>query len=80
VTTTQPDGSYIVDKPDHTVISFSHSDGSTITTKPDGTKITENTDGSWHITFAKKPDGSVSSYYENGTTFTKMPDGRTIVH
>jgi len=29
---------------------------------------------------SKKPDGSVSTYYENGTTFTKMPDGRTIVH
>lgn len=80
VTTTQKDGSYVIVKQDKTVISFSPSDGTTITTKPDGTKITDNKDGSWLITFPKKPDGSISTYYENGTTFTKMPDGRTIVH
>jgi hypothetical protein len=67
--TWQPDGTFIVVDPD----------GST-STKPDGTEIVENKDSGWHIIFPKKPDGSVSTYYENGTTFTKMPDGRTIVH
>jgi hypothetical protein len=80
VTSTDTDGSYVTVKPDQTRIDFTSSDGIAITTKPDGTKITENKDGSWLITFPKKPDGSISTYYENGTTFTKMPDGRTIVH
>jgi hypothetical protein len=67
--TWQPDGTFIVADPD----------GST-STKPDGTEIVGNKDSGWHIIFPKKPDGSVSTYYENGTTFTMMPEGRTIVH
>jgi len=46
---------------------------------PDGTKITEKNDGSWYITFPKKPDGSVSTYYENGTTITKSAGGTKTV-
>jgi hypothetical protein len=65
-TTTYPDGSYTTGKPDGTVISFTSSDGTTITEKPDGTTITENKDGTWKMIFPKKPDGSVSTYYNNG--------------
>ena len=38
----------------------------TVTKKPDGTIITD-TNGHWHINFPARPDGSVKTYYENGT-------------
>jgi hypothetical protein len=47
-------------------------DGSAIITKPDGTKTVENKDGSWHITFPIRPDGTVRTYYSDGKTVTKM--------
>jgi hypothetical protein len=69
-TTTLRNGDFITDKPDKTVISYTASTGTTITAKTDGTKITENKDGSWYITYPKKPNGSVTTYYSDGRTVT----------
>lgn len=63
-----PNGDYITDKPDGTVVSYTSSDGTTITTKPDGTKTTENKDGTMITT---KPDG---------TKITEKNDGSWVVH
>ncbi len=65
-------------KPDGTKITET-SDGKTVMTTPDGTTTTDK-GGHWYMTFPKKHDGSVSTYYENGTTITKNVDGTTIVH
>jgi len=40
-----PNGDYITDKTDHTVVVYTASTGTTITTKPDGTTITKYKDG-----------------------------------
>jgi hypothetical protein len=71
VSTVQPDGSSITDKPDGTVITFHPSDGSTITTKPDGTKTVQNKDGTWSIIYPKKARRYSDYLYSDGKTVTK---------
>jgi len=81
--------------PDHYTFTGKAPDGTLITTTAVGGKVIETTfkapvtgtvttidkDGHWYMTFPpKKPDGSVSTYYENGTTITKYPDGRITTH
>jgi hypothetical protein len=46
-----------------------------VTEKPDGSTITENTDGTWDITFPKKADGSQKIYLSDGREGSKNPDG-----
>jgi hypothetical protein len=46
--------------------------GKQVTNKPDGTTLTENTDGTWFITFPKKTDGSQKAYNSDGTKCVRM--------
>jgi hypothetical protein len=53
-------------------------EGKQVTEKPDGSVITENTDGTWHVTFAKQADGSFKTYYANGTNTITGIEGKII--
>jgi hypothetical protein len=55
----------VTKKPDGTTIT--DSGGQTVTKKPDGTTITDS-GGHWHIKFPPRPDGTIKTYYEDGTT------------
>jgi hypothetical protein len=70
VTTYWPNGDWTTKKHDGTCILYTAHNGNTQTEK----------DGHWYMTFPKKPDGSVSIYYENGITITKYPNGHSVIH